>query len=346
MSGSPGYRGRFAPSPTGPLHFGSLVAALGSYAEAHARQGVWLVRMEDLDQPREVPGAAAKILRALEAFGFAWDGEILYQSRRSSAYAAALAQLQASGLIFTCGCSRREIAAAASAVGPEGPIYPGTCRSAPARDLPTEPPGGPPVPPTSRAISPVTSTAIPPVTPPAPLSVTAGQAAIRLRVETPPIAFHDRVQGPVSQDLVAEVGDFVLRRADGLFAYQLAVVVDDAFQGITDIVRGADLTRSTPRQMLLQRLLGLPTPSYAHLPLVRDRLGRKLSKSDAAAPVDPGQPLPALLRAWAFLGQPALAERPGTPAEFWSLALGCWDLSRVPKFAQIPGADEVWRGKT
>ncbi len=351
MTGPLPYRGRFAPSPTGSLHFGSLVAALGSYAEARARGGEWLVRMEDLDRPREVPGGAADILRTLEAFGFAWDGEILYQSRRGAAYAAALAQLQASGLTFPCGCSRREIAVAASAVGPEGPIYPGTCRPPPASDPPIDPPGASPMPVTWPVAA--LETVHPPSSQPSPnrgegarLPVRSGQAALRLRVETPPIAFHDRVQGLVSQDLVAEVGDFVLRRADGLFAYQLAVVVDDAFQGITDIVRGADLTRSTPRQMLLQRLLGLPTPTYAHLPLARDRWGRKLSKSDAAAPVDPRDPLPALLQAWAFLGQSALAERPDTPAAFWAQALTRWDLSRVPQCAQIPGADEVWRGKT
>ncbi len=356
MSGSGPYRGRFAPSPTGPLHFGSLVAAVGSFAEARVRGGEWLVRMEDLDRPREVPGAAADILRTLEAFGFAWDGEVLYQSRRAAAYAAALAQLQASGLTYPCGCSRREIAAAASAVGPEGPIYPGTCRPPQTWDPPAVSPGAPPVPVFSPATVPapepvsslVTASVSPPVATPIsspssspvtapPISpVTSRRAALRLRVETPPIAFHDRVQGPVSQNLVTEVGDFVLRRADGLFAYQLAVVVDDAFQAITDVVRGADLTRSTPRQMLLQRHLGLPTPTHAHLPLARDRQGRKLSKSDAAAPVDPRAPLPALLRAWAFLGQPALTERPVTPAEFWSMALGRWDLARVPQEAVIP----------
>ena len=309
MSNSVPYRGRFAPSPTGPLHFGSLVAAVGSYAEARAQGGEWLVRMEDLDQTREVPGAAADILRTLEAFGFAWDGDILYQSQRAAAYGEALAHLQEQGLTFACNCSRRAIAAA-GILGPEGPLYPGTCRSMGSQR------------PAQEVKSPI---------------------AIRLRVNSPPITFHDRVQGPVTQDLVAEVGDFVLRRADGLFAYQLAVVVDDAFQGITDIVRGADLIRSTPRQMLLHRLLGLPTPTYAHLPLARDRLGRKLSKSDAAAPVDPRNPLPALLQAWTFLGQPTLEKRRGTLASFWEQALTCWDLSRVPQCSQIPGSDEVWR---
>lgn len=310
MTGPVPYRGRFAPSPTGPLHFGSLVAAVGSYAEARSRTGQWLVRMEDLDRPREVPGAADAILHTLEAFGFSWDGPVLHQSRRTAAYAAALARLSELDLTYPCGCSRRQMAATAAAVGPEGPIYPGTCRRRPAaRDIP----------PASAASSPV-----PVITPP---------EAIRLRVETPPLSFHDRVQGWIVQDLMTEVGDFVLRRADGLHAYQLAVVVDDAFQGITDVVRGADLTRSTPRQMLLQRLLGLPTPGYAHLPLALDGLGRKLSKSDAAIPVDPRDPLPALLQAWAFLGQPPLRARLATPAEFWARALDRWDLARVPPHA-------------
>jgi glutamyl-Q tRNA(Asp) synthetase len=257
-----------------------------------------------------VPGAADTILYTLEAFGFAWDGPVLHQSQRTAAYAAALARLSELDLTYACGCSRRQMATAAAAVGPEGPIYPGTCRRRP----------------TARNIHPASSTS-------SSVPVTAPREAIRLRVETPPLSFYDRVQGWIVQDLMTEVGDFVLRRADGLHAYQLAVVVDDAFQGITDIVRGADLTRSTPRQMLLQRLLGLPTPVYAHLPLALDSLGRKLSKSDAATPVDPRDPLPALLQAWAFLGQPPLRARLATPAEFWAQALDRWDLARVPSHA-------------
>lgn len=253
--------------------------------------------MEDLDRPREIPGASRAILRTLEAFGFAWDGPILYQSRRTEAYAAALDHLNAQGLLYACGCSRREIAAA-SIQGPEGPLYPGTCRAITTRD--------------------------------------PGRQAIRLRVEVAPISFRDEVQGLVTQDLRTEVGDFILRRADGLYAYQLAVVVDDAYQGISHVVRGADLTRSTPRQMLLQQYLGLPTPSYAHLPLVLDSEGRKLSKSDAAIPVDPRNPVPTLLQAWAFLGQPAFAEFPRNPAEFWSLAMASWRLARVPAVAAWP----------
>ncbi len=293
------YRGRFAPSPTGPLHFGSLVAALGSYAEAHAQGGEWRVRLEDLDRPREVPGAARAILATLEAFGFVWDGPVLYQSQRTAAYAAALDRLDEQGLLYTCACSRREIAAA-GIPGLEGPLYPGTCRTRAARGR--------------------------------------GAQAIRLCVETPPISFQDEVQGLVTQDLETEVGDFILRRADGLHAYQLAVVVDDAHQGISHVVRGADLTRSTPRQILLQHYLGLQTPIYAHLPLVLDGQGRKLSKSDAAAPVDSRNPVPTLLQAWAFLGQPAFAEPPLNPVEFWGQALTSWCLARVPPAARRPPA--------
>ncbi len=291
------YRGRFAPSPTGPLHFGSLVAALGSYAEARAQGGEWWVRMEDLDRPREVTGAALAILATLEAFGFEWDGPVIYQGQRTEAYAAALDHLGERGLLYACACSRREIAAA-GIPGPEGPLYPGTCRTKATRGR--------------------------------------GARAIRLRVETPPISFQDAVQGLVTQDLEMEVGDFILRRADGLHAYQLAVVVDDALQGISHVVRGADLTRSTPRQILLQQYLGLPTPIYAHLPLVLDGEGRKLSKSDAAAPVDSRNPVPTLLQAWAFLGQPAFAEPPLNPVEFWGQALASWHLARVPPAASRP----------
>ncbi|MCG6940108.1 MAG: tRNA glutamyl-Q(34) synthetase GluQRS [Thiohalocapsa sp.] len=294
--------GRFAPSPTGPLHFGSLVAAVGSFADARAGGGAWLVRMEDLDRTRELPGAADAILRTLEAFGLHWDGAVLYQRTRTDAYAAALARLGALGFTYSCGCSRREIALGGR-TGPEGPIYPGTCRGG-------LPPGRPP-------------------------------RSIRLRVGDARIGFADQVQGPQFQDLAAAVGDFVLRRADGIHAYQLAVVVDDAEQGVTDVVRGADLLLSTPRQILLQRRLGLPQPTYAHLPLAVDAAGRKLSKSHAALPVDARDPLPALLRAWRFLGQPKPPERPGDVAGFWMWALANWNRARVPTCANRPGADVI-----
>jgi glutamyl-Q tRNA(Asp) synthetase len=287
------YRGRFAPSPTGPLHFGSLVAAVGSFADARHHNGTWLVRMEDLDQPRCVPGADRVILATLHAFGMSWDGEPVYQQRRGTLYAAALARLRGAGVTYPCACSRREIAARAQR-GVDGPIYPGTCRSglAPGRIARSE----------------------------------------RVQVEAGPIRISDRVQGTLVQDLAGEVGDFVLRRADGLHAYQLAVVVDDAAQGINQIVRGADLLDSTPRQHYLQRLLELPTPSYAHLPLALDIDGRKLSKSTAALPVDANHPLPALQLAWRFLGQAPLPEPCRHEVErFWRQAIPRWNIARVPR---------------
>ncbi len=292
------YRGRFAPSPTGPLHFGSLVAAVGSYLEAKSRGGAWLLRMEDLDTPREQPGAGEAILRTLEACGMGWDGEPLYQSRRSQAYRAALARLEAQGLVYACGCSRREIAD--SGLGTDGAlIYPGTCRSGRA-------PGKTP-------------------------------RATRLRVGETVIEFEDGLQGPVRQDLAAEVGDFVLRRADGLYAYQLAVVVDDAEQGITDVVRGADLLDSTPRQIYLQRLLCLPTPRYLHLPAAVNAAGEKLSKQTLAPPVDARDPVPALAQVMDFLGQapPAQLGR-ASLAEFWHWALAHWDARHIPRRRSLP----------
>jgi glutamyl-Q tRNA(Asp) synthetase len=285
-----GYRGRFAPSPTGPLHFGSLIAAVASFADARAAGGAWLVRMEDLDRPREVPGAAGRILDTLSAFGLHWDGEVLYQNSRSEAYEAALARLAEAQLTYPCVCSRAEVAAAGR-TGPEGPIYPGTCRN-------RIPEGRPP-------------------------------RAVRLRTDGALIRFSDRIQGPQRQVVAESVGDFVIRRADGIHAYHLAVVLDDAFQGITQVVRGADLLASTPRQILLQRSLGVPTPIYAHVPLALGPDGRKLSKSLASAPVDPADPLPALHRAWGFLGQHPLG-RVGSPSAFWSLAIPCWRIDRVP----------------
>lgn len=288
---STAYRGRFAPSPTGPLHFGSLVAALGSFLDARRHGGEWLVRMEDLDRQREVAGAADHILRTLDAFGFAWDGPVLRQSDRTAAYAESLDELRRAGLLFACACSRAEIARRGRP-GPEGRIYPGTCRAG----LPTE----------------------------------HHARALRIRIDGAAVGFQDRFQGHIRQDLEQEVGDFVVRRADGVHAYQLAVVVDDAHQRITQVVRGADLVLSTPRQIYLQRMLGLPTPEYAHLPVALDAAGRKLSKSEDAAPVDPRNPLPSLLRAWTFLNQESFPEQPVNLHEFWRHALANWQHERIP----------------
>ncbi|WIM04737.1 MAG: tRNA glutamyl-Q(34) synthetase GluQRS [Candidatus Nitricoxidivorans perseverans] len=285
------YRGRFAPSPTGPLHFGSLVAALGSCLEARARGGRWLVRMEDVDEPRCRRETADVILRQLAAFGFEWDGDVLWQSRRTARYREALEALRAAGHAYPCACTRREIAD--SALAPDGShVYPGTCRNGLA-------PGK-----TARAW--------------------------RLAVPAETICFDDAVQGRLCQDIARDAGDFVLLRADGYFAYQLAVVVDDADQGITHIVRGADLVDSTPRQILLQRLLGVPTPAYAHLPAAVNAAGEKLSKQTGAAPLDPADP--ALVAALGFLGQ----KPPGdlaraSVAEIWAWARAHWTLARVPR---------------
>ncbi len=287
------YRGRFAPSPTGPLHFGSLVAAVGSFLSARSRGGQWLVRIEDLDAPRQVPGAADRILRTLEAFGMAWDGPVMYQSTRKEAYEAALQRLRSQGAVYACGCTRREIADS-SIGGPVAAIYPGTCRRglAPGR-LPR---------------------------------------ALRVRVDGPAVAFEDRVQGRLSHFLGSESGDFVVRRADGLFAYQLAVVVDDGEQGITEVVRGADLLDSTPRQIHLQRLLGLPTPQYLHLPVAVDAGGEKLSKQTRAAPLGSARPVPLLAGALAFLGQRPPAELAGAEVdEFWRWAVAHWRAGRIPR---------------
>lgn len=274
--------GRFAPSPTGALHFGSLVAALGSWLFARAAGGRWLVRIEDLDRERTVAGADRAILATLAACGLESDAPPLYQSQREEAYAAALASLRAAARLRPCWCSRSELEAS-------GGIHPHECL-APARERPP---------------------------------------AWRLRVGAARIAFDDAIQGARQQDLAREVGDFVLWRADGGAAYQLAVVVDDAAQGITQVVRGADLLDSTPRQILLQRLLGLPQPGYAHLPLALGDDGRKLSKQDAARPVDPREPLPALRRALAFLGQRVPAA--GTTAALLAAALAGFDPRLIPR---------------
>jgi glutamyl-Q tRNA(Asp) synthetase len=298
------YRGRFAPSPTGPLHFGSLVAAVGSYLEARTRGGEWLVRMEDLDRPREVAGAADDILRVLEALGFEWDEPVLYQSRRDFAYGEALSRLKRAGAVFACACTRREIEDSVSAFrGPKSEsgelVYPGTCREG--------------LPPGREA------------------------RAIRVRADDAVIAFDDALQGRVEQNLARDCGDFVVRRADGLYAYQLAVAVDDAEQAITDVVRGADLLDSTPRQIHLQHLLGLPTPNYMHLPVAVSADGRKLSKQTLAAAIDPAKGAAALADALAFLGNaPPPKLRNARAADVWSWALEHWDAIRIPRARALP----------
>jgi glutamyl-Q tRNA(Asp) synthetase len=287
------YAGRFAPSPTGPLHLGSLVAAVASYLEAKSRDGRWLVRMEDLDTPRVVRGAADAILRALEVCGMQWDGAIVNQSTRTDAYHAALHRLRTSGLVYPCACSRREIADSALS-GIEGPVYPGTCRN----------------------------------------GLAPGKTARAWRVIThdAEVRFDDAIQGPVQQNLEDDIGDFVLLRADHVYAYQLAVVVDDAEQGITDVVRGADLLDSTPRQIYLQRLLKYPTPRYCHVPVVVNAAGEKLSKQTLAPPIDDARPLAALMSALRFLGQrpPDALDHASTP-EFWNWAISNWRIEHVPR---------------
>lgn len=288
------YRGRFAPSPTGPLHFGSMVAAVGSYLDARASAGEWLLRMEDVDEPRTVPGAADGIMRTLEAFGFEWDGEVVVQSRRLDLYHAALVRLQLDGEVYPCACSRSQIAASATQPSIDGGlVYPGTCRS----------------------------------------GLTEGRAARawRMRVPDRVLCFDDRVQGRVQQNLGREVGDFVLLRADGQYAYQLAVVVDDALQGITAVVRGADLLDSTPRQIWLQQRLGVASPSYAHLPVATNAAGEKLSKQTLAAAVDPARGSALLTDVMTFLGHAVPPALRGAPlAEFWGWAHSAWLIGKVP----------------
>jgi glutamyl-Q tRNA(Asp) synthetase len=290
------YRGRFAPSPTGELHFGSLVAAVGSYLEAKTRGGQWLLRMEDLDRPRVAPKAAEAILRTLEACGFEWDGEVTYQARRQSAYHAALHALRAGGALYPCACSRREVADSGLS-GVEGPVYPGTCRGGTARR----------------------------------------PRSLRVRTGLEPVEFQDAIQGRVQQRLALEVGDFVVYRSDQIVAYQLAVVVDDALQGITHVVRGADLLASTPRQIYLQRLLGLPTPCYAHLPVAVNRVGEKLSKQTRARPIEPARAAAHLTAALAFLGQrPPSALARADVATVWQWARVHWRLTHVPRRRTAP----------
>ncbi|MEP7327836.1 MAG: tRNA glutamyl-Q(34) synthetase GluQRS [Betaproteobacteria bacterium] len=286
------YRGRFAPSPSGPLHFGSLLAALASYCDARAVNGEWLVRIEDVDTPRSRPGAATAILQTLEQYGFQWDGPVVHQSARHALYDQALTQLDARSALFACICSRRDLALAPlSATGERR--YPGTCRI---RASP---------------------------------AVAGRQHAVRVAVGEGHVEFIDRLQGLQRQDLARDVGDFIVQRADGLHAYQLAVVIDDAAQGINAIVRGADLLASTPRQIFLQRLLGLPVPSYLHVPVAINCHGAKLSKQTFARRL-PDAPVPALIAAWQFLDQPELPDAALSITEFWAFAHAAWSPRRLP----------------
>ncbi|SFB51225.1 glutamyl-Q tRNA(Asp) synthetase [Pseudomonas sp. NFIX10] len=287
------YIGRFAPTPSGHLHFGSLVAALASYLDARAVDGRWLLRMEDLDPPREEPGAQAAILKALESYGFEWDGEMVRQSERHDAYAPVINRLFSQGLAYACTCSRKQLEAYRG-------IYPGLCRNA---GHGTE------------------------------------DAAIRLRVPELEYHFTDRVQGEFRQHLGREVGDFVIRRRDGLYAYQLAVVLDDAWQGVTDIVRGADLLDSTPRQLYLQELLGLPQPRYLHVPLITQPDGHKLGKSYRSPPLAADQATPLLLRALRALGQqPGLELDDASPGELLAWGIRHWDAGKIPRTLSLPEA--------
>ncbi len=285
------YRGRFAPTPSGPLHFGSLVAATGSYLEARSRRGEWCVRIDDLDPPRVAPGAIESILHCLEALGFEWDCPVLYQTKRLAAYHAALHRLCRLGVVYPCACTRREIADSAIP-GVEGPAYPGTCRD-------SLPPGRP-------------------------------ARALRVCVQGMDSDFHDSLLGPQHRDLQREVGDFVVYRADGVYAFHLASAVDDGECGVTHVVRGADLLESSARQIPLFGLLAMPVPHYTHLPVAVGQRGEKLSKQTKAAPVDPTRPVAVLQAVLRFLNQtvPDDLDEASVP-ELWRHAIERWDLQRV-----------------
>ncbi len=292
-SDSSQYVGRFAASPSGSLHFGSLVAAVGSFLQAQVADGAWLIRMEDLDTPRIVPGAADNIIRSLERLGFEWQGAIEYQSKCISRYESALEILRKQRLVYTCSCSRSQLAVL------EESRYPGTCRT--------------------RGIG----------------SVMGDSSFTERFIVTPgPVEFDDALQGHFAQDVAATSGDFVVRRRDRIFSYHLAVVVDDAAQGITEVVRGADLLDSTPRHLLLQNALGLPAPAYCHLPLAVDARGQKLSKSAQSTAIDVTPPSQALWQALDFLRQsPPRELRTGPHSELWHWAKTHWSLRSLQKIA-------------
>lgn len=285
--------GRFAPSPTGPLHFGSLIAALCSYAHAKHSGGHWRLRIDDIDTPRVVPGSADSILRSLESHGFEWDGAVIYQSHRNDAYREALVTLTERGHTYRCICSRKQIAAIAR-TGTEGPIYPGTCR----------------------ALDNAAKNA---------------QFATRLRVGTTEIHLNDAIQGAMCQNLGEAIGDFVIYRADGIAAYHLATVVDDIEMGVTEVIRGADLLNSTFRQAYLQSLLGAPLPTYGHFPVAVTREQLKISKQTNARALDPATASAYLVSALAFLGQnPPRDLQLSSTREIIRWAIDQWDTSRIP----------------
>lgn len=299
MAEPTGYTGRFAPSPTGPLHFGSLLAAVASYLEARSHAGRWLLRIENIDPPREQAGAADAIVRTLAAYGFDWDGPTDWQQDAVDAHRDALDRLLSRGLAYYCTCSRNDLSDVET--GPLGMIYPGTCRG---RSRPPD-----------------------------------GDAAVRVVTDESVIEFDDRLQGHQSQCLAAESGDFVVWRRDGLVAYHLAVVVDDHRQGVTDIVRGVDLLDSTPRQVWLQQMLGFPTPGYAHIPVAVWKDGNKLSKATHAPALPESAPGPALARALAVLGQspPDELAQAALP-ELWDWAIANWDMGGLRGQTSVTGA--------
>ena len=288
---NPFYRGRFAPSPTGPLHFGSLVAAVASYADALYHNGRWLLRIDNVDKVRNRPGAVDLILNSLESFGFEWSGKPTCQSDRIEVYKSVLDKLLTNNRAFHCGCTRKEMDTGKQSTS-TSPLYPGTCRNG---------------------------------VPPGKL-----KRSIRLRVEDIEICFDDLFSGRFCQNLSKDIGDFVIRRADGLIAYQLAVVVDDYMENITHVLRGADLLDSTPRQLYLQRHLGFPSPAYGHIPLVTDSLGKKLSKNEGAPQLWLECPTLTLLAAWKFLGQVLPDNQIETVSDFWSNAKSNWCASNIP----------------
>ena len=296
MTDNTAYTGRFAPTPSGPLHFGSLVTAVGSYLDARSQQGRWLLRMEDVDTPRVQTGSADDILSTLEAFDLHWDGPVLYQSQRFEAYEAILQQLTEQGLLYACRCSRRQLIEEKVRQGPLGLIYPGHCRN--------------------RNLDP------------------AGHS-LRLRIDGPAvIEFEDRHCGPRRMDLAAEVGDVVLKRVDGIYAYHLAVVVDDAFQGVSDIVRGADLLDVSFVHRYLASRLNLPLPRYLHLPLVYAEPGRKLSKQTGAQALDRSRAGVLLFDALEFLGQtPPRDLRGAAPRELLDWGVEHWQPEHLPAAA-------------